>query len=51
MTKAKVTAIAILVIGALEGAAIATGMDGAMLAMAFTAIGGLAGFTVGRKTT
>lgn len=50
MTKAKVTAIGIIVIGALEGVAIASGMNGAMLALAFTAIGGLAGFTLGKKT-
>lgn len=50
MTKNKVTAVGIVVIGALEGAAIATGMDGTILALALTTIGGLCGYGIGKKT-
>lgn len=46
--KWKVRVVAILVIGILEGIALWKGIDGSLLALAFGAIGGIAGYKIKR---
>ncbi|MBA7669719.1 hypothetical protein ES703_77852 [subsurface metagenome] len=47
LTKASLAIVAIMI---LEGLAILKGIDGALFGLAVTAIAGLGGYTIGRRT-